>query len=87
MKRKEVPVGCVIISDGRILGKGYNQIETLRNPAAGWSRGLSKRLSAGDYGDLSSQASEEVLRRSVLSAIFRASVISSILPSMNSARL
>jgi tRNA(adenine34) deaminase len=34
MKRKEVPVGAVIISDGRIIGKGYNQIETLRDPTA-----------------------------------------------------
>jgi tRNA(adenine34) deaminase len=34
MKRKEVPVGCVIIGNGRIIGKGYNQIETLRDPTA-----------------------------------------------------
>jgi tRNA(adenine34) deaminase len=34
MKRKEVPVGCVIISDNRIIGKGYNQIETLKDPTA-----------------------------------------------------
>jgi len=34
MKRKEVPVGCVIISDGRIIGKGYNQIESLKDPTA-----------------------------------------------------
>ena len=34
MKRKEVPVGCVIVSDARIIGKGYNQIETLKDPTA-----------------------------------------------------
>jgi tRNA(adenine34) deaminase len=34
MKRKEVPVGCVIVSDNRIIGKGYNQIETLKDPTA-----------------------------------------------------
>ena len=34
MKRKEVPVGCVIISDNRIIGKGYNQIESLKDPTA-----------------------------------------------------
>ena len=34
MKRKEVPVGCVIVSDGRIIGKGYNQIESLKDPTA-----------------------------------------------------
>ena len=34
MKRKEVPVGAVIVSNTRIIGKGYNQIETLRDPTA-----------------------------------------------------
>ena len=34
MKRKEVPGGCVIVSDARIIGKGYNQIETLKDPTA-----------------------------------------------------
>ena len=33
-KRKEAPVGAVLIRDGRIIGKGYNQIETLRDPTA-----------------------------------------------------
>ena len=33
-KRKEVPVGAVIVHDGRIIGKGYNQIESLSDPTA-----------------------------------------------------
>jgi tRNA(adenine34) deaminase len=33
-KRKEVPIGAVLIQDGRIIGKGYNQIETLHDPTA-----------------------------------------------------
>jgi len=33
-KRKEVPVGAVIVHDGRIIGKGYNQIESLNDPTA-----------------------------------------------------
>ena len=33
-KRKEVPVGAVIIHNGRIIGKGYNQIESLSDPTA-----------------------------------------------------
>ncbi len=33
-KRKEVPVGAVIVHDGRIIGRGYNQIETLQDPTA-----------------------------------------------------
>jgi tRNA(adenine34) deaminase len=33
-KRKEVPVGAVIVHNGRIIGKGYNQIETLQDPTA-----------------------------------------------------
>lgn len=30
----EVPVGAVVVSDGRIIGKGYNQVETLCDPTA-----------------------------------------------------
>lgn len=30
----EVPVGAVIVKDGRVLGKGYNQNEQLRDPTA-----------------------------------------------------
>jgi tRNA(adenine34) deaminase len=34
LKRKEVPVGAVIIRDNRIIGRGYNQIESLQDPTA-----------------------------------------------------
>ncbi|NIA14082.1 MAG: tRNA-specific adenosine deaminase [Nitrospiraceae bacterium] len=30
----EVPVGCVIVSDGQIVGKAHNQRETLQDPTA-----------------------------------------------------
>jgi tRNA(adenine34) deaminase len=30
----EVPVGCVIVHDGRIVGRAHNQRETLRDPTA-----------------------------------------------------
>ncbi len=30
----EVPVGCVIINDGEIIGKAHNQRETLQDPTA-----------------------------------------------------
>lgn len=33
-KRKEVPIGAVIVHDRRIIGRGYNQIETLQDPTA-----------------------------------------------------
>jgi len=33
-RRKEVPVGAVIVHDGKIIGRGYNQIETLQDPTA-----------------------------------------------------
>ncbi len=33
-KRKEIPVGAIIVRDNRIIGKGYNQIESLRDPTA-----------------------------------------------------
>jgi tRNA(adenine34) deaminase len=32
--RKEVPVGAVVVHKGRIIGKGYNQIESLQDPTA-----------------------------------------------------
>lgn len=30
----EVPVGCVIVHDGRIIARAHNQVETLRDPTA-----------------------------------------------------
>lgn len=31
---QEVPVGCVIVHEGRIIGRGYNQRERLQDPTA-----------------------------------------------------
>ena len=33
-KRKEVPIGAVVVRDSRIIGRGYNQIESLQDPTA-----------------------------------------------------
>jgi len=33
-QKKEVPVGAVIIADGKIIGRGYNMVETLQDPTA-----------------------------------------------------
>ena len=33
-RRKEVPIGAVVVYEGRIIGRGYNQIETLQDPTA-----------------------------------------------------
>lgn len=30
----EVPIGCVVVKDGRILGRGHNRMEGLRDPTA-----------------------------------------------------
>jgi len=30
----EVPVGCVIVHDGKIIARAHNQIETLKDPTA-----------------------------------------------------
>lgn len=32
--RGEVPVGAIIVSDEKIIGKGYNQVEQLKDPTA-----------------------------------------------------
>ena len=33
-EKKEVPIGAIIIKDGQIIGRGYNQCETLQDPTA-----------------------------------------------------
>jgi len=34
LRRKEVPIGAVIVRENRIIGRGYNQTETLQDPTA-----------------------------------------------------
>jgi len=31
---EEVPIGAVVVADGEIIGKGYNQVEKLSDPTA-----------------------------------------------------
>ena len=31
---KEIPIGCVIVKDGAVIGKGYNQVETMKDATA-----------------------------------------------------
>jgi tRNA(adenine34) deaminase len=33
-RRKEVPIGAVVIAENRIIGRGYNQTDTLQDPTA-----------------------------------------------------
>jgi tRNA(adenine34) deaminase len=33
-QQNEVPVGAVVVHDNRIVGRGYNQVETLNDPTA-----------------------------------------------------
>jgi tRNA(adenine34) deaminase len=33
-RRKEVPIGAVIVHNSKIIGRGYNQIESLQDPTA-----------------------------------------------------
>ncbi|MGA2667507.1 MAG: tRNA adenosine(34) deaminase TadA [Ignavibacteria bacterium] len=33
-KKEEIPVGAVIVFESRIIGKGHNQVETLKDPTA-----------------------------------------------------
>ena len=34
LDREDVPVGAVVVHDGHIIGRGYNQREALRDPTA-----------------------------------------------------
>lgn len=33
-EEEEVPVGAIVVHDGKIIGRGYNQIERLQDPTA-----------------------------------------------------
>jgi tRNA(adenine34) deaminase len=33
-EKKEIPIGAVVVFEDRIIGKGHNQVETLRDPTA-----------------------------------------------------
>ena len=32
--KQEVPIGAVIVSEGRVIGRGHNLVETLQDPTA-----------------------------------------------------
>jgi tRNA(adenine34) deaminase len=34
LEENEIPVGCVVVADGKIIGKGYNQTEKLNDSTA-----------------------------------------------------
>lgn len=34
MEENEVPVGAIVVHNGKIIGKGYNQVEKLNDPTA-----------------------------------------------------
>lgn len=33
-EKKEIPIGAVVVFENRIIGRGHNQVETLRDPTA-----------------------------------------------------
>ena len=33
-EEKEIPVGAIVVSEGKIIGKAYNQVEKLNDPTA-----------------------------------------------------
>jgi len=33
-RKEEIPIGAVIVFENRIIGKGHNQVETLKDPTA-----------------------------------------------------
>jgi len=34
LAKDEVPVGCVVVHEGKIIGRGHNQVEMLKDPTA-----------------------------------------------------
>ena len=34
LRRDEVPVGCVVVHDGLVIGRGHNQVEALQDATA-----------------------------------------------------
>ena len=48
--RKEVPVGAIIIKNNQLIGRGYNQIELLKDPTA-HAEMLSITSGANTLGD------------------------------------
>ncbi|MCH7681867.1 nucleoside deaminase, partial [candidate division KSB1 bacterium] len=34
LEKDEVPIGAVVVSDGMVVGRGYNMVETLQDPTA-----------------------------------------------------
>ena len=44
MDEGEVPIGCVIVKDGIIIGKGHNTKEKKNNPSLNISKKEKKRL-------------------------------------------
>jgi tRNA(adenine34) deaminase len=48
-EQEEVPIGAVVVHDGRIIGEGYNQRETLQDPTA-HAEMLALTQAAGSLG-------------------------------------
>ena len=48
--RKEVPIGAIIIKNNQVIGRGYNQIELLKDPTA-HAEMLSITSAANTLGD------------------------------------
>jgi len=48
-ERDEVPVGCVIVHEGRVVGRGHNQRESLADPTA-HAEVVALRQAAGALG-------------------------------------
>lgn len=34
LKKNEVPIGAVVVYEGRVIGRGHNQVENLKDPTA-----------------------------------------------------
>ena len=37
LKKDEVPIGAVIVKDNKIIGKGFNQVESLKDSTCSWA--------------------------------------------------
>ena len=50
LQEGEIPVGCVVVRNAEIIGRGHNRKETLKDPSA-HAEVIAIRMAAANLGD------------------------------------